>query len=642
MPSVSRRDLISAGVAVGATACFPRQLLSFARSLPESAAPSLALSAGSWMQQVGKPPYSAGEEGAIINLAQSALVKLFDGKMLSDLQSDADHLGIPAAERVNITLRHAGRIRGSMSAPGKNLGTQVIESVFRAAMDRRYGGPLARWEASGTSLEVWLQVGSSEIDHDARFEKSVLLLGVEGLEIDDHGQSAYYKPSVAITSRYKTDVTLFEALCKKAGLDKDAWKQPDVNVRRTQWLCLPSVSNAHFFGPQLSPVAKLPIPLDSSIAESAYYLIRNQNVSGGTAYLYDPIADSFVGKKTNSVRAAGCLFALSQILQSNHDIADTETFKIRTVQMARGLLSRTSLTGAGGRVVQGEKTGTLPEEDERDDELPERAGKDAELAEEEESDGELAGVGATALLAAALSAGILRKEFAQEYQQLYRSITSAQKPDGRFITHFGETEESERAANYYSGQALLVLALEAERGNTKALEMCRRAFEPYVFHFKQAPTTAFVGWHVNVWSRIAILTGNHAYADFVFEQTDWLLQWQIKSHRDLRWVGGFSQSGGAPQFSSIVFLEATVRALLLAIRTGDAKRTKNYVDCVRSGLHFCRLLRLEETPSTLLGNPMRCKGGVALGLIDRRVRCDVVQHFITLCLAVEEIKKHLV
>jgi len=235
----------------------------------------------------------------------------------------------------------------------------------------------------------------------------------------------------------------------------------------------------------------------------------------------------------------------------------------------------------------------------------------------------------------------LRKEFAQEYQQLYRSIVTAQKPDGRFVTHFGETKENERAANYYSGQALLVLALEAERGNKEALEMCRRAFQPYVLHFRKAPTSAFVGWHVNVWSRIALLTGDHAYADFAFEQIDWLLQMQIKSHRDLRWVGGFSQSGAAPQFSSIVFLEATVRALMLAIKTGDIERAGKYADCVRSGLHFCRLLRLEETPSTLLGNPMRCKGGVALGLIDRRVRCDVVQHFITLCLAVEQIKNYL-
>jgi hypothetical protein len=377
------------------------------------------------------------------------------------------------------------------------------------------------------------------------------------------------------------------------------------------------------------------------------YLVRNQDIDGSTAYLYDPITDVFVTKKTNLVRSAGSLFALSQVLESDLHIAAKGTaLKSCTVQMARGLLNRTSLTDEGRRVVQEDRLGEPPDEEagegEKSGAPPEEGEKARDLPEEEERTEEVPGVGATALLAAALGADTLRREFAEEYQQLYRSVVSAQKPDGRFVTYFGETEESERAANYYSGEALVVLAMEAERGNTEALEMCRRAFNPYLAHFRHAPTTAFVGWHVNVWSRMALLTGNHDYADFAFEQTDWLLQTQIKSHRDLRWVGGFSQTGAAPQFSSIVFLEAAVRALKLASKRGNAERTRKYSDCVRSGLNFCRQLRLEETPSTLLANPMRCKGGVALGLIDRRVRCDVVQHFITLCLTVKQTESYLV
>jgi hypothetical protein len=146
---------------------------------------------------------------------------------------------------------------------------------------------------------------------------------------------------------------------------------------------------------------------------------------------------------------------------------------------------------------------------------------------------------------------------------------------------------------------------------------------------------------MNVWSRIALLTGEPSYADFAFEQADWLLQMQIKNHHDLRWVGGFSQSGAAPQVYSIAFTEAIVRALTLAVRTGDIERTRKYADCVRSGLRFCKLLKIEETQATLLANPMRCKGGVAFGLTDRRVRCDSVQHFITLCLAAEQIEDHI-
>ena len=209
------------------------------------------------------------------------------------------------------------------------------------------------------------------------------------------------------------------------------------------------------------------------------------------------------------------------------------------------------------------------------------------------------------------------------------------------MTKFGTAEENESEANYYSGEALLVLAMEAERGNKEAMEMCARAFRPYVLQFRQAPTTAFLGWHVNVWSRLARLTGNREYRDFAFEQIEWLLPMQIKSNKDSRWIGGFSEDGTPPRCSSVVFLEAIARALSLAIQLRDGERVRRYAESVRAGLQFCNRLRLEETPVTLLANPVRCQGGIAFDLVDRRVRCDSVQHFITLCLAVKRVKYHL-
>jgi hypothetical protein len=348
--------------------------------------------------------------------------------------------------------------------------------------------------------------------------------------------------------------------------------------------------------------------IDSWIAESVCYLTRNQHISGDAAYLYDPIADVVERERINLVRAAGCVYALSQVLQSSLPLAREESLRSGAVQMARSLLNRTMLTSDGGRAVREAEASELPK------------------------------LGATALLAAALSAGILHDTFAEEYGQLYRAIVSAQKPDGWIVTRFGSAEERAREVDFFSGEALLVLVLEAERGNPEALERCRRAFPPYVLHFRQAPASAFVGWHVHVWSWIALLTGEHAYRDFAFEQTDWLLEKQVKDHPDGRWVGGFSDSGAAPRFSSIVFLEATARALALALKGEDVERTRKYAEALRRGLQFCRRLRLEETAESLVGNPLRCRGGIALSLLDRRVRCDVVQHFITLCLALEPVK----
>src|SRR5271156_3211492 len=122
MPLVSRRNLISAGVTAGATALLPRQLFSLSSRPADSPVQSAAFSVGAPMEQAKKSFYSTSEQAEILNLARYALTELFEGKTLSELQFDADSLGIPSAERVNVTLRHAGRIRGSLSAPGANLG----------------------------------------------------------------------------------------------------------------------------------------------------------------------------------------------------------------------------------------------------------------------------------------------------------------------------------------------------------------------------------------------------------------------------------------------------------------------------------------------------------------------------------------
>lgn len=557
-------------------------------------------------------PYTIAEQTAILPFARNALTKLFTGETVSDLGDEADRLGIPAAERVNITLRSRGRLRGSMSSgTDSNLGKQIVQAVYRAGMDRRFGGPLTRWELPDMSFEVWIQIGSEEIKPQARHDNKCLLLGIEGLEIEKYGQYAYYKPSVPITGKNKSVPALLEALSRKAGLEKDDWKDPDVSVQKTQWICLDSVSNIDSVGS--NGRGEDSFPLDAWIADSVSYLLRNQDASGATAYLYDPMGDRFVAGATSVVRAAGCLFALSQVLTSHHSIAKDETFRTSVVQMARSLLSRTQITGDQRRIVQEENRWELPK------------------------------VGAAALLTAALSTDTLRVQFEEEYRQLYHAITSVQNADGRFCTRFGLIEEDEQESKFCSGQALLVLAMEAERGNTEAMQRCLLAFEPYVLQFRTAPATPFVGWHVDVWSRIFALTGDPVHAAFSFEQADWLLQMQVRNHHDSRWVGGFSKTGDSPPtFSSIVFVEAIARALKLAIGMGDALRIQRYSSCVRAGLQFCRRLRLEETsPPTLLSDRARCRGGVALDLIDRTVRCDVVQHFITLCLVVEQLHEYV-
>jgi hypothetical protein len=245
-------------------------------------------------------------------------------------------------------------------------------------------------------------------------------------------------------------------------------------------------------------------------------------------------------------------------------------------------------------------------------------------------------LGSTALLAAALGGQVLKKRYQSIYSELYQSVVAAHRPHGRFITHYGVEKEHQRSAEFFSGQALLAVAVAASRGDIVAREICFAAFNPYREQFLARPTTAFVGWHIDVWTRLAILTGREDFARFVFDQADWLLRLQKTDCNISEWLGGFSKNNEPPNFSSIVYLEALARAYSMARSIKDYSRVEKYRVAVLSGLQFCSQLRLESTPATWFPNPLRCRGGIGLGLLDRRVRCDIPQHFITLCVAVLE------
>jgi hypothetical protein len=225
----------------------------------------------------------------------------------------------------------------------------------------------------------------------------------------------------------------------------------------------------------------------------------------------------------------------------------------------------------------------------------------------------------------------LRRHYPEQAGGFLFAIQSAQKDDGRFVTHFGTDEEQESSVNFFPGQALIALALNLEDPSNR--DRCERAFLPYRAHFRTAPTTAFIGWQVDVWARLAIACNRLDWASFAFEQTDWLLQMQVTDSQLADWNGGFSRGGDAPAFSSIVFLEALLRALKLADVFGDIQRLKTYRRAALLGLQFCERLRLDASPSSFFPDPGRTRGGIAMGLNNKNVRCDVVQHFITMCLA---------
>ena len=137
-----------------------------------------------------------------------------------------------------MTFRTRGRLRGSMSAEGQSLGAQIQAAVRSAARDKRFYSRLTnidlRAAGPGDMVANQFRAGFAGRSCDRQFSR--IGCGWSGVRLDT--KSAYYKPSVAITSGRYTTGALLSALCKKAGLARDAWKDPKCIVLRTRWIVI--------------------------------------------------------------------------------------------------------------------------------------------------------------------------------------------------------------------------------------------------------------------------------------------------------------------------------------------------------------------------------------------------------------------
>jgi hypothetical protein len=239
-------------------------------------------------------------------------------------------------------------------------------------------------------------------------------------------------------------------------------------------------------------------------------------------------------------------------------------------------------------------------------------------------------LGTVALLAVALSQSSMCSDIhADTLTQLLRTVASAQQLDGTFRCCIGRDDEQQVGQEFYPGQALLALAANTAR-DTSAIDRCLRAFWPYRAHFRAKPNTGFVLWHVDAWSRLALLTRDGHVIEFVFELVDWILQFQHGRNSHELFRGGFRDTPGV---SSCVFGEAVVRALALAHAVGDRARVERYRVAVIAALSFCSRLRIGPDQRPFLPDPDRADGGVTTNLSTLMVRCDHVQHLMTFAAA---------
>lgn len=535
-------------------------------------------------------------------------------RMLADLmrhdlppQRAAATFDLPPFERLDVDLRTRGVLRASTSGAGESAQAQLADAVTHACSDTRFDRVVA-CDLADLSVEIWLQTGSDFVPPARREHAFDFLSGRCGAEIEWADAHASFKPSMALERSFKRPADYLDALCEHAGVFAGAWRESACSVRRTQWrhLCEDTRGGHVELRGLRRTLAEPPgdAVLRGWIDEGLTYLANNQQSDGDYGYLYYPLTGRGGAGKSNSVRSSGCAYAMAHAVHACSPALEA-TAQRSAERAIAGILDRCEPRGGTGLIVP-------------------------EPGSSAQNPGKL---GSTALLALATLAPSMRDRFAAQVPRLLASLFSAQNEDGQFGCYFDSDRIPGAAVDYYPGEALLALVHAAEAGMSGCLDACRRAFAPYRRHFREAPSTAFVGWHADAWSRVTRLGGDGDHAAFVFEQIDWLLQRQNLADASAPDHGGFRVAGGRSNVSSTVFAEATIRAAQLARELGDGERWRRYRTCALAALRFCAGLRIVREQSAFFPHPQRAIGGVTGNLVRFEVRADHVQHLMTMAMA---------
>jgi len=546
----------------------------------------------------------------LIDATRSRLDEIF-GLPVSKLPEPPEECNQPI-DRVYVLVRVGGKLRATYPGTGPTLLEAVRNGLWDAIQDDDYGGPLMFCELPQTRIEIMIPAGkTTEISQQRSQIEKAFALGADevimslGTEIDH-----YYQWSV-IRYKISSHKRVLEKLCDKIGLPEYGWKNPNVRIFRRQWSHYVEWPSEN--GPGYVELyrhrrkADRPMTAETlrqAITMAADRLVKTQAPNGRFNYIYDPIKDKPDNDKYNTVRLAGTTYAMARLTHFLKDTTDCQRYDLAA---RRGILFLQALAAPmpddeEGTFIRGVRT------------VKKGHGK----------------LGTMGLALLALESGGYAGDYPELCKELTKGILSLQNPDGSF-SGYPYDPDKEGGQDYYPGEAMLALCYQAYRtGDPLLISAIERAFPYYRDHFTRQPATAFVLWQVDAWRRFYALRPERQYAAFVFQQIDWLLQWQYTQQNSpfCDYVGGFTV-GKKPGISTSTYLEAVIIAYDLARELGDEQRATRYREAAHQGLSFLLRLQITNVETFCLSNPSLSLGGFRKNIVSHELRNDNDQHAIT-------------
>jgi AmmeMemoRadiSam system protein A len=167
--------------------------------------------------------FSAEERQAMLALARAAIVSVLDGKPLK--RAAAAPACLSLRRGVFVTLEVFGKLRGCIGViePHDPLRESIAHCAQSAAFHDPRFSPLRRGEMHGLQIEISVLSSLSAID-----PKDVEI-GRHGLLVATEATRGLLLPQVATEHHFSREEFL-EETCRKAGLPRDAWRDPGTSV----------------------------------------------------------------------------------------------------------------------------------------------------------------------------------------------------------------------------------------------------------------------------------------------------------------------------------------------------------------------------------------------------------------------------
>ncbi len=534
-----------------------------------------------------------GQESAIIEYVFNNIDSYYNGSEvvvpgeLADIDKDY--------YKIYITLLNDGEIRCSQSgsqqeSSSTRVADDLAQAVTRCVEDERFGGAITGDEANNLDLVIDVLYNPERVDlYDLDSLEQAIELGVDALRFEKDSSSANFKSSVPISKNYTHEKT-FNALCEKAGLDKNCYT--DAAVTKYKF------DSVTFFASRNSAPAELyrynvlintdditNASIKNSIALGYDWMANDvSSETGMLEYMYYPSIDKYTSSD-NEVRRLAATWAVTELM----DYLGEESLENMVRTTLDHYLSKKETNNDGAYLVIGE---------------------DAKLA-----------YNAFVIMALINTSDYPNRD--ELLEEFAGAILGQQVYDGSYKTDF--IEGGTNGIDYYPGEAMLALMkLYNETGNEKYLKSVKDAFTYYRDYWKGNKNTAFIPWHTQAYALLYDAEPSEELADFIFEMNDWIIdnEQQLESaYPD--YVGGFKER---PSNSTASYLEGLGDAYRIAAAVGDNEHINKYKNSIELATRF--VLQTQYTPlnTFYITNLEKALGGFRQSLTNNQQRNDYTQH----------------